>query len=137
MGWCTCRTGGEANSLLSASLTAAAISNLFMLRHLGACIDEREKLRVRSGGVGQVCCCHKRKGMTALFSQAVKTGCCMLRRLQGHTQLQTSNPVPSSCSSKRSAACKWSDTAQAFSAVYLGFRTLTAGSPSHRHTLSM
>jgi hypothetical protein len=44
----TCRTGGEANSLLSASLTAAAISNLFMLRHLGACIDEREKLRVRS-----------------------------------------------------------------------------------------
>lgn len=45
--WSTCRTGGETNSLLSASLTAAAISNLFMLRHLGACIDEREKLRVR------------------------------------------------------------------------------------------
>lgn len=40
-------TGGEANSLLSASLTAAAISNLFMLRHLGACIDEREKLRMQ------------------------------------------------------------------------------------------
>lgn len=79
IGWCTCRTGGEANSLLSASLTAAAISNLFMLRHLGACIDEREKLRVRSGGVGQMCCCHKRKGMTALFSQASRqaAACCI------------------------------------------------------------
>jgi hypothetical protein len=45
-------TGNEANSLLSASLTAAAICNLFMLRHLGACIDEREKLRVQLQDAG-------------------------------------------------------------------------------------
>jgi hypothetical protein len=38
-------SSGEATSQLSACLTAAAISNLFMLRHMGACIDEREKLR--------------------------------------------------------------------------------------------
>ncbi len=32
--------------MLSATLTAAAIGNLFLLRHLGACIDEREQLKV-------------------------------------------------------------------------------------------
>lgn len=40
-------SSGEATSQLSACLTAAAISNLFMLRHMGACIDEREKLRAQ------------------------------------------------------------------------------------------
>ena len=70
-GWCICRTGGEANSLLSASLTAAAISNLFMLRHLGACIDEREKLRVRCMcelSVLPWCCCCSISKQTAACS---------------------------------------------------------------------
>ena len=40
------RTSGEATSQLSACLTASSIFNLFMLRHLGATMDEREALKV-------------------------------------------------------------------------------------------
>lgn len=43
---CARRTSGEATAQLSACLTAASIGNLFMLRHLGATIDERETLKV-------------------------------------------------------------------------------------------
>lgn len=45
-------SSGEVTSQLSASLTAAAIGNLFLLRHLGACIDEREALRSQLQAAG-------------------------------------------------------------------------------------
>lgn len=38
-------TSGEATSQLTASLTAAAVANMFLLRHLGSVIDEREQLK--------------------------------------------------------------------------------------------
>lgn len=40
-------TTEEATSQLSACLTGASIGNLFMLRHLGATIDERENLKAQ------------------------------------------------------------------------------------------